>query len=185
MDHTLSHPNPNTHSFIMQAQINSKKMPACSDIIKLELTMHCVRILFGDPPGVCFQRLVACHHWPKLRPCHTHLLNQQTRVARIIWKLQRTKHIIVRSSLQSMLLCALRRILTPSLAAARHHIASPGPQPLYHVIRSLESPIVRSMASSTYISPPVTAIDDDRQSEDVEAQLAPLRKAVQEQVRLE
>lgn len=37
--------------------------------------------------------------------------------------------------------------------------------------------------ASTYTSPPVSSIDDDRQSEDVEAQLAPLRKAVQEQVR--
>ena len=85
----------------------------------------------------------------------------------------------MRASDQSMLLCAVRRILTPSLAA-RHQISSP--QPLHHVIRSLERPILRSMASSTFVSPPVSAIDDDQQSEDVEAQLAPLRKAVQEQV---
>lgn len=92
---------------------------------------------------------------------------------------KRTKHIIVRASVWSMLLCALRRILTPSLAA-RHHLTSS--QTLHHVIRSLEPPILRSMANNTYIGPPVSSIDDDRQSEDVEALLAPLRKAVQEQV---
>ena len=36
--------------------------------------------------------------------------------------------------------------------------------------------------ATTYSSPPVVSIDDDRQSADIEAALAPLRKAVQEQV---
>ena len=84
-----------------------------------------------------------------------------------------------------MLLCALQRILIPSLPV-RHHIAFPRPhaqQALHHVIRSLEQSILRSTASSTFVSPPVSAIDDNQQSDDVEAQLVPLRKAMQQQVR--
>lgn len=82
-----------------------------------------------------------------------------------------------------MLLSALRRILTPSLTA-RQRITSL--QLVYHVNLPLASWIPRAQdlsMASTYSSPSVSSIDDSQQSDDIEAQLAPLRKAVQEQVK--
>lgn len=71
----------------------------------------------------------------------------------------------------SMLLCAVRRILTPTVGLNR--LSYTVPQAVNHVIRS-----IRLMATS----PPVVSIEDARQSTDIEAVLAPLRKAVHEQV---
>lgn len=73
-----------------------------------------------------------------------------------------------------MLLCAVRRILKPSLAHSQIFAVSRVPN---HVILASRRPM-----ATTYSSPPVVSIDDDQQSAEIEVKLAPLRKAVQEQV---
>ena len=100
-------------------------------IIRLDLTMHCARRLSRGPLGICFQRLVACHHWhwnkhslsPKLRPCvdHAHLPIQQTRVVRIIWNaVNKAHHCACQWSVDATVCCAKNpypfpRCKTPNL----------------------------------------------------------------------
>ena len=73
-----------------------------------------------------------------------------------------------------MLLRAVRRLLNSSLAVRQ----------AFAVTRALDHVIlpVRTSMATTNTSPPVVSIDDSRQSAEIEAILAPLRKAVLEQV---
>ena len=73
-----------------------------------------------------------------------------------------------------MLLCALRRFLDSSFAVRQAFVVT---QALDHVILP-----DRTYMATSNSSPPVVAIDYDRQSVEIETILAPLRKAVQEQV---